>query len=205
MSIIESNLCCMILSGGEASRAGGVNKSFLQVDEMEILEHQLERLEILIPRERIVVVTDRPEDYLMSGLRCVEDLEFESLSRSAMRGFYSALAQAPREWVFVLANDMPWPNERLIELMCERVASEKLKGACLKRGEQLEPMHAIYHRSLAEELRERMMTGDSKQLSLQAWLGNHTRIARLEPEECGLTQRELEECTANFNTDPRQD
>jgi len=202
--MIQSNLCCMILSGGEASRAGGVNKSFLQVDGLEILEHQLERLENVMERERIVVVTDRPEDYLLSGLRCVEDVGDELSGRSAMRGLHSALAQAPEEWVFVLANDMPWPNEKLIEVMCERATGEGSLGVCLKRGEQLEPMHAIYHRSLAEELRARMMTHNSKLLSLQSWLSHHPKIVRIESGECGLTQRELEECTANFNTDSRQ-
>lgn len=200
----------MILSGGAASRAGGVNKSFLPVKGGTVLGHQLERIGRIVPSDKITVVTDRPKDYERFKLRCVTDVRIGGKERTAMRGLCSALARASQPWVFVLANDMPWPDPEILISMWTVVREHKPLGVCLCLKNGLEPMHAIYSSALADTLRERIRSAGKarvpqqghKLLSIQGWLASQQGILKLTARDLKVSDRRLALACVNINTVP---
>lgn len=204
-----------ILSGGEARRASGRNKSFLEVDGRLILEHQLDSLRPVFG-DRICIVTDRATNYEPYGLRCIPDLpeldELEDLgdrgdsdARLPLKGIASALASGLSPWCFVLGCDMPWPSEQVVraQLGWLSTATEKESpaplGLCIRYASRLQPLHAIYHASLAASAKKRLAAEDR---SLRRWIDTESRISVLDSTELGLADSAFDRCFENFNSPP---
>jgi len=74
--------------------------------------------------------------------------------RAALTGIASALLHARREWVFVIACDMPYPCPELIIGLCETALSAppEVRMVVPETGSVVHPLHAVYHRSLLADL-----------------------------------------------------
>lgn len=202
-----------ILSGGEATRAGGVNKSFIEIEGKKIIEHQLGRLSPVFGPScgsEIVLVTDRPEDYAAYELRTICDVTEAEVpgagDRSALRGIVTALRDNPAGWSFIIANDMPWPDAELIGRMWRRARGEDegttvefRAGACLVSDSRVQPLHGIYSGALAASASLALAGGDK---SLRSWIRNQPGIIQLNHESLGATQDQLALCLTNINEAP---
>ncbi|MCH8332488.1 molybdenum cofactor guanylyltransferase [Candidatus Sumerlaeota bacterium] len=199
-------LRAFILSGGLARRAGGINKSFVQVDGQAIIRRQLDRLRPTFG-SRITVLTDRPEDYRSLGVACAADLQLpgEASDRSPLRGIASALSIAPADWCFLLAGDMPWPDPRILDSQWEWIRREQdrsgadVRGVCIEGPRGPEPFHAIYHGELASSALRALSSGDP---SVRRWIGGCPQIRVVAPGDLGLDSEELHRCLVNVNTLP---
>lgn len=191
-----------ILSGGAARRAGGRNKSFLQVEGRPILSRQIELLGGLLAGP-LTVVTDRPRDYEGCGVATIGDPEDLGPERCGLRGLAAALGAPGPPWRFVLASDMPWPDPGVIRAQLERVARDGPHGVCLNGPKGAEPFHAIYHASLAESARVALDRGDR---SMRAWIaGAAGRIDVVGAADLNMAEDRLARCLANFNRPPGAD
>lgn len=168
-----------ILSGGAAKRAGGMNKSLIEVEGQRIIEHQIERLAAVFPN-RPILITDRGEDYAAYGLETLSDFDEASPEeRFALRGFARALAATGEGWAFLLAADMPWPDPDLIHEQARWLAARSGEGAepqglVLEDGGYVQPFHAFYRGTLADSARAALQAGDR---SLQRWIRSEAGIA----------------------------
>lgn len=182
-----------ILSGGAARRAGGINKSLIEVADdsgrsRPIIEQQLARLRPLFAG-RITVITDRATDFAPFGLRTLPDFdEARPEDRFPLRGFARALAAA-RAWAFLLAADMPWPDADLIRRQAARILSAaapaspgppaaariapEISGLVLLHAGRHQPFHAFYHARLAGSARAAITREDR---SLRAWITSEPAI-----------------------------
>ncbi len=209
-SLCDSSFRAMILSGGEAKRAGGINKSFMQIEGRAIIEHQLARLRPVFA-ERITIVTDRASDFASLGIECVPDRPIAGLQeeRSSLRGLYSALSLEGGDWRFVLACDMPFPDMEIAEAQWRALKMEsehrEVRGATLYKTKGPAPNHAIYRADLAPTI-EAILTAPAAQkaakrreLSIRRWIESTPTILTLHPTDVGFDYARIERCLSNFN------
>ncbi len=195
---------CFILSGGSARRAEGKNKSFLIAEGEPILDQQIHRLRPSF-HDGIFILTDRSADFEGYNLICMADPPLPGLGdlRCGMRGLYSALSLSPTPWVFVLACDMPFPDMEIAQSLIQGLSFQaremptQFRGICLRGAKGPEPFHAIYHQSLAEDLRLRLTA--SGDLSLQNWIRSEPRILLTSGKENGTKNAAISRCLQNFN------
>jgi molybdopterin-guanine dinucleotide biosynthesis protein A len=130
----------IVLSGGE-NRRMGKDKAFLTIAGKPMIEHVLNALQGVA--DRIIIVTNSPQRYGAYDALVVRDALDK---RGPLTGIYTGLLHATDEHSVVVACDMPFLNPRLIAYMAG--LAEEYDIVLPKIGELVEPLHAIYRRSL---------------------------------------------------------
>ena len=138
----------IILAGGE-SRRMGVDKAFMTVAGIPLIEHVLRALGPVVGT--IIIVTNSPERYRSYKVRLVADrLE----QRGPLMGIYSGLCSSNSEYNVVVACDMPYLNAGLLSYQLEVAPGY---DAVVPAFEGLiEPLHAVYSKRLIPLIEERM-------------------------------------------------
>lgn len=130
----------IVLSGGE-NRRMGKDKAFLTIAGKPMIEHVLNALQGVA--DRIIIVSNSPQRYAAYDALVVRDALDK---RGPLTGIYTGLLHATDEYSVVVACDMPFLNPRLIAYMAG--LAEEYDIVLPKIGELVEPLHAIYRRSL---------------------------------------------------------
>jgi molybdopterin-guanine dinucleotide biosynthesis protein A len=146
-----SRLAAAILAGGTARRMGGRQKALLDVGGRPILDRQLDALR-QVADPIFIVGSDAPA-WLERGLEAVAD---EIPGCGALGGIYTAIVRSPRERTIVIACDMPYVSLPLLRHM----ASLNADIVIPRSGRGLEPLCAIYARSCAGAIRQRLERGE---------------------------------------------
>ena len=142
-------LAAAILTGGRATRMGGVRKATLRIGGRSIIERQLDVLRgIAAPIFAVSSAAGEPE----GGLEIVRD---RFPDRGALGGIYTAIEASPHERVLVVGCDMPFLSAPLIEYMNGIDADIVVPRS--ERG--YEPLCAIYSRGCAAAVRARVERG----------------------------------------------
>lgn len=138
-----------VLAGGKGKRLG-MDKLSLEIDGKRILDRILSLLQGLFPCLLLVVQQNSslPRGDVPEGIRVVEDI---IPGKGPLGGIYTALEYSPLPYVFVMACDMPSPSKELIlHLVSESPGKEAVVP---RRGPYIEPLFAVYSRSLAPRMR----------------------------------------------------
>jgi molybdopterin-guanine dinucleotide biosynthesis protein A len=130
----------IVLAGGE-NRRMGVDKAFLRVAGIPMIEHVLRALRKSV--ERIIIVTNSPEAYASYEALVTMDA---CDRRGPLTGIYSGLLHSPDEYNLVVACDMPFLNPRLLSYMTGLAGDYDV--VLPKIGDFTEPLHAVYRRGL---------------------------------------------------------
>jgi molybdenum cofactor guanylyltransferase len=133
-------ISAVIIAGGKNSRFGGMNKSWLDVDNQTIFERQIAVLRPIF--KEIFVVTNHPEEY--PEIKWTSD-SFED--SGPLAGIHAALSFAETPYIFVFSCDMPFLSPPLIEQMLESIKMNPCEILMPIHQEKIEPMNAIYHKS----------------------------------------------------------
>jgi len=138
----------IILAGGENKRMG-VDKAFLTVAGIPLIEHVLGVLGAVV--QQIIIVTNSPERYRTYDARIVTDrLDL----RGPLTGMYSGLFSSESEYNVVVACDMPFLNAGLLSFMMELAPG--YDAVVPGVGELTEPLHAVYSKKLLPVIEERI-------------------------------------------------
>jgi len=129
---------------------GGQRKSLLTVGGSPIIERQLAVLRQVADPIFQVASPNRTPDI---GLAVVID---EFPERGALGGIYTAIVRSPHERTLVVACDMPFLDQRFLEYMAAIDADLVIPRST--RG--YEPLCAIYSRTCAAPIRERIIRGE---------------------------------------------
>ena len=151
----EACLAAAILAGGRAERLGGVDKSTLVLDGRSILQRVLDA--IRPSASYIFAVGDRYGAATGAGLPVIEDIE---PGVGALGGIYSAVVRSPCTRTLVVGCDMPFITARLIALLAERAESTGADVVIPRDERGYQPLCAVYGRTCAEALRERIARGE---------------------------------------------
>ncbi len=143
-------LAAAILTGGRASRMGGLRKATLAMGGTSIIDRQLAVLRTLAAPVFLVTSAQAPSD---AELTVVRD---EYPDHGALGGIYTAIVASPHERTLVVACDMPFLNAafltHLVGIDADLVIPRTSRG--------YEPLCAIYSRACAPSIRERLTRGE---------------------------------------------
>ena len=134
---------------------GRVNKGLLTVGGEPVIDRVLARLDQTCAS--VVVVANEPGPYAERGRAVHPD---EMPQHGSLGGLYTALLHAPTEHVFVCGCDMPFISTALIRHLAWAV--EGRDAAVPRDGYGLQPLHAIYARSLAPRILPFLERGELK-------------------------------------------
>ncbi len=119
----------------------GSDKAFLKIAGLPMIEHVLRALRSVT--ETIIIVTNTPEAYGSCKAELVTDA---CDKRGSLIGVYSGLLRSRDEYNIIVACDMPFLNARLLSYMAGLAAGHDL--VLPRFGEAVEPLHAVYRRTL---------------------------------------------------------
>lgn len=151
----------IILAGGE-NRRMGTDKAFLDMAGRPLIENTLALFSRLF--ERTIIVTNSPERYRSYHAEVVTDAMDV---RGPLTGIYTGLRQSRDAYSFVAACDMPFLNERFIAHLGEIAAG--YEAVVPQVGDMLEPLHAVYSRTILEKIGSQLARGERR---IQALFGS---------------------------------
>jgi molybdopterin-guanine dinucleotide biosynthesis protein A len=132
-----------IIAGGKGERLGGVAKGLLEVEGRPVLARLLELGRLF---GDVLLVANDPAPYTGFHLWTVEDVV---RGRGAPGGVHAALVGARTEWVLAVACDMPFVSEAAARVLLGARGAEA-DAVCFTVGGRVEPLLALYRRSLAD-------------------------------------------------------
>jgi len=144
-TIPPSQLTMAILTGGQGTRLGGLEKGLLRKDGQTLVERLLG---LELPRAEDLLVTDRPQPYrfVAGRARVVPDAV---AAKGPASGLVAALQAARTPWVLVLPCDQPDLSAGVLEPLLEPGAEVR----CYRLGGYLEPLPGLYRGELGERWR----------------------------------------------------
>jgi molybdopterin-guanine dinucleotide biosynthesis protein A len=153
---METEVTGILLAGGK-SRRMGEDKRYLVVGEQTLLERGLGVIRSIFQEVLIVIAQDSPP--LDVDAKVVRDLLPDC---GSLGGLYTGLMQATTPWVFVVACDMPFLDQAVIDQFTSRRATADIVMA--KLDARLHPMHALYGKRCLPALEQMIQ---ARQLKIQ--------------------------------------
>ena len=136
----DSSRSAAILAGGKSRRFGS-NKALAPWFNGYVIDAVVRAA--MGACRKVIIIADEPEPYSYSGLPIFPDV---LPGLGPLAGLQSALRHAKAERIFLLGCDMPLLNSELLNLMWEIPTWAPVVIPGTPHG--LEPLHAIYHKSL---------------------------------------------------------
>ncbi|MGB5219173.1 MAG: molybdenum cofactor guanylyltransferase [Smithella sp.] len=154
---IQKNMTGIILSGGKNSRMG-LNKAFLEINGVRLIDHILSVYRKIF--SEIIIVTNEPLAYTgIPDTMIVTDIY---KGKGSLGGIYTGLFYARHDYAFVAACDMPSLNIDFILFMIEQIGKYEIVVPELPEGFQA--LHAIYSRRCLPAIK-RMILADKLKIS----------------------------------------
>jgi len=165
----------IVIQAGGQSRRMGQDKALMPFLGRPLIQRVVERLKPIA--DEILVTTNRPDDYRFLDLPLFRDLH---PGRGALGGLYTALASATCEVVGVVACDMPFASATLLEAASRLLVEEEADVVIPASSEGLEPLHAVYRRTVCLPAIEASIAAD--QWKVISWFPQ-VRVRELTPAE----------------------
>ncbi len=154
------NITGIILAGGKSSRMG-TDKALVNIGNKPMIEHIFNLLNRIFPQ--IIISTNNPDRYVFLGSRTIGD---EKSGLGPVGGIYTCLKAMNTPKAFVTACDLPYITEELIRYVIWHAGLGEFVVPSLN-GNQLEPLCAIYDKSVAGVLEKMIERNDLSLRNLQ--------------------------------------
>lgn len=142
----------LILCGGKSRRMGRT-KAFLPYQGTTMIAHMIKTVRPLF--SEVFLVANEPQLFEDLGVDVVKDI---LPYRGPLGGILSGLLVASHHYSFVLACDLPFVDEKLIEDMAShRYGKDVL---VLKHSRGIEPLIGIYSKNCVTSLEESLFAGE---------------------------------------------
>ncbi len=154
---------CVVLAGGKGLRLGRRNKALATIDGESLLQRVVSSLSFLNSDIIVVIAKGQqlPELADYPKLRIVTDAY---VAKGPLVGIYSGLLASDSFYNLVVACDMPFLNQGLIDYMLEISAGFDL--VIPRLGDMVEPLHAVYSRNCLGAIEKLLDSGNLKTGSL---------------------------------------
>jgi molybdopterin-guanine dinucleotide biosynthesis protein A len=149
--ILIGDVTGVILSGGMSSRFG-VNKALLEINGSRLIDRVTGLLSSIF--ERVILITNSPEEYSYLGLPIREDL-IKGLG--PIGGILTGLEDINDEAGFFIACDMPFVSKDLIRYTVS--VRSGFDAVVPKIDWKIEPLHALYRKSCLPVIRDLIASG----------------------------------------------
>ncbi|HEU4614472.1 MAG TPA: molybdenum cofactor guanylyltransferase [Kofleriaceae bacterium] len=148
---MHDDVSALILAGGKATRFGGIAKHELVVDGETIFARQVR---VLAPRVAEVLVSSTRD---IAGYRTVRDA---TPGAGPLAGIAAGLAACRTPWLLVLAGDMPYITDDLVDRLIG--ARGAIDAVGIRVGGLPEPLVCVLHGRVLSILERRIASGDYK-------------------------------------------
>ena len=168
MSLKSQNISAVILSGGQGSRLGGVDKGLVELNGKPLIQHLIYRISPQV--SEIIISANRNIDiYKKLGISVYED-DLEGYP-GPLAGILMALQNCKNEWLLCVPADSPFlPNDLAFRLI-QNIQDNKV--AIPDDGKYLQSTFALIHKSLATSLETFLNQGERK---ARVWLQQQAHI-----------------------------
>ncbi|MGL5150223.1 MAG: molybdenum cofactor guanylyltransferase [Clostridium sp.] len=180
-----SNKTLAILAGGKSSRMNYNNKAFLNYKEKTFIENIMENGKEF---KEIIIIANDKEPYERFGVKVFSDIH---LGNGPISGIHSALLNCSNEKCLCIACDMPITSGKILNGLSK--INEDYEILIPKLKDKLQPLCAIYSKSIASEIEENIRKGNNK---LQRMIINFNYKVVQEVENKGFEDRDF----FNINT-----
>ncbi|MHC1636186.1 MAG: molybdenum cofactor guanylyltransferase [Candidatus Methanospirareceae archaeon] len=153
----------IILAGGK-SRRFLLDKPFFIFHNKELINHVIERVSCVVD-EIIVAARDEEQIKKLKGI-CKKDVIFvfdHFKNFGPLAGILSGLERASYPYSLIIACDMPYINEKVVEFLFSIAYKDKSYDAVVPRWENgmVEPLHAVYKsKEMLRATKEVIMRGE---------------------------------------------
>ncbi len=134
----------IVLVGGEARRANGMEKYFFVHCGKTFIQRLMESLERVV--DEIIIVAKNPEQCRrfshLEGVRCVNDIR---RGIGPIGGIHAGVLAAAGDELFICACDMPCVESGVIDILFNELGSYDAVIPSWK-PDMFEPLHAVYRR-----------------------------------------------------------
>jgi molybdopterin-guanine dinucleotide biosynthesis protein A len=181
------NATAIVLAGGKSSRMGRA-KALLPFGGDPLIAHIVRTLHHLFA-DLIVVAAPEQELPVLPVTLVRDELPFQG----PVGGIYYGLSAANGEFAFVTSCDAPFLNPSLISFLMAEVSPYDVVVPFWQG--RLQPLHAVYRKSVLPLLKEQLERGDLRPVSL------YTKVRTLEVHEDQLLRLDPEGLSfLNMNT-----
>ena len=132
----------------------GHDKAMLTFEGKKLIEHAID---LLAPLCSQLLISANQPGYKNFGIELVAD-QYPDCGPAG--GLHAALKVAKTDWNIVVSCDMPLLSKELFELLLKN--KDGYKAVIPKHQNALEPMAALYHRSLADFFEQKILQGNFK-------------------------------------------
>jgi molybdopterin-guanine dinucleotide biosynthesis protein A len=163
-SIVNLDIGCIVLAGGKGLRLGR-DKALEVVGESNLLQRVVSQLSSFNSDIIIVIANGKslPQFTDYPRFRIVTDIY---PGRGALGGIHAGLAASNTFYNLVVAGDMPFLNQALLQYMVQ--VSPGFDLVVPRVGELVEPLHAVYAKSCQAPIERLLKQGEVKVRALFA-------------------------------------
>lgn len=161
---VRENAAAIVLAGGKSSRMGR-DKSLLATNNVPLIGKIVSQLEDHF--QEIIIGANDTEKYRFLNLPVIPDLE---KGKGPLMGIYSTLLHSKHEINFVVACDIPDLNIEYIKELIRQAEDHQIVIPVWSDG-RLEPLFAVYRRSVLDNVKNLLDAGQRK-ISLLFELAN---------------------------------
>jgi molybdopterin-guanine dinucleotide biosynthesis protein A len=148
----------VILAGGSNKRFGGITKANVVIDGETIISRIISTISDLFVK--IIIVTNMPEEFQeFIQYKIVED---QYLKAGPLGGIHAALKASSEDAIFVFAGDMPFLDKEIISDQINEFSKEQHEVLIPEVDQFIEPLHAIYRKSVLNHLERFLSEGKSR-------------------------------------------
>ena len=143
-----------ILVGGQSRRMGG-EKALLELNGRPLA---LRAAELLRPYVAEVTLLGSPERFGHLGLRIRADRQ---PGRGPLEALCGALADSPCDWNIFLACDLPFLEEKFLEILVDQALAGQAQAVVPRTADGWQPLCAAYHRSCVPAMEQALARGSA--------------------------------------------
>ncbi len=160
MKLNQQDITWVILSGGQSSRMGGVDKGFIRLHNKPLIEHVYHALSQ--QTDRIMISANRNQTQYQTYAPVLSDVIADF--PGPLGGIHAALSKIiDSEWIGFVPCDSPTIPADLIVRFCHayQMGTEVLVA---HDGQSYQPVFVLFHRSVLAQLSDYLAQGERKLL-----------------------------------------
>lgn len=142
----------IILAGGEAKRAGGMEKYHFSYNGETFIDRLMFTLKESVDE---IIIVARDESHCqrfvdIQGVKIVSDIR---KGTGPVGGLHAGIKAASGDTLFAVACDMPFVNKNVIDRLFELINDYEAVIPCWNNSEKdmIEPLHAVYKKEALEK------------------------------------------------------
>lgn len=147
----------VLLAGGESSRFGS-DKALLPFAGMTLIEYIFHNLEQNF--KKVIVVAPKDKYSFLKGAEIKEDIY---QNKGPLAGIYTGLYFSDSNYNFICGCDMPFLSSQYFDFLKNKAAADPEAEIVVPQFKgYLEPLAALYQRSLLPKIRRELLENDLK-------------------------------------------